>query len=653
MQKRWWMVGVAVCLCFALLLPAPALGAKNFKDIKGHWANSYIVNLSSKGYLNGYSDGSFKPDRSMTRAEFVTALINSLGIAPAAPSSNSFPDTKSHWAGKYIEEAVQRDIVIPSEYPAGFGPDQEILRSQAAAMLVRAMGLYASTGDLSFTDSNDVNRSIYRNQIKSAYDAGLMGGFPDGSFGPFKVMTRAQVCTVLVKMLEQNGSNTTPVNPQPVSGAITTVAVGEDLFTLGGSTKISFEVGSTYVTVSSLAVTDNNLTVNGNYVFALNNSIGNPEIIVGNTRFAIDRMTCSNNKLVVYPANRRINELSLNAHVYDSKNVKLYVKETSKDLYLSDLSISNDSEVVVNGVKYNLKTDKISIEANNKFYSISRIQLLPGNTVPVLTETDRVLFEGLTMLDFSSIKVGSKELDLDDINQILFLADGIRYRLSETTLDAYGTFTFNDETYRYNEVTMIIDSTNYKITKLELLKGKLVFTCQKTKNADQVKFNNSYIDYDEITILKGSSKYDFDEITIEERNVIRINNREYTIPSSDIQCEVDDEVWDIKKIEWSNSLDVAVITAEEAEDDFEPKKITLYDEDDVKLSDASSSKVKIEVDGDWISFSAIDITDENEFEYKKDSYKLIGSWVKINNDEYKIRDTDWHANTKYLDITLR
>jgi hypothetical protein len=76
---------MALCLCFTLVFPATALGAKEFSDTKGHWAISYIQDLADQGYINGYPDGTFKPDRTMTKAEFTTALIGSLGITPSEP----------------------------------------------------------------------------------------------------------------------------------------------------------------------------------------------------------------------------------------------------------------------------------------------------------------------------------------------------------------------------------------------------------------------------------------------------------------------------------------------------------------------------------------------------------------------------------------
>lgn len=641
MQKRNWTIFWALCLCFSLLLPTPVLGVKNFNDVKGHWANTYISSLTAKGYLNGYPDGTFKPDHTMTRAEFVTALITSLGIAPAEPSSNSFSDTKNHWARKYIEEAVDRDILIPSEFPAGFGPDQEILRSQAAALLIRAMGLYPSSAPLNFTDSNDVDRSMYRNHIKAINTEGVMAGFPDGSFKPYQAMTRAQVCTVLVKMLEKQGSL-----PVVNGNGIKTVAVGEDLFTLGKTT-MAINTGSTDTTITSLSVAGNNLTVNGRYVFALNQTSSNPDFIIGNTRYGVSRMTCNNDKLVVYPENRRINELKLNSQTYASSKIKMYVNSDRSSYYLSDLEVIDETNIMIKGDEYKLSRDEITIDVNGKRYKITKISLFPGNTTPSLKEAS----EKLTMSDIDSITVGGKELDLDTIDEtdISFIVDSIEYEMSETQLDNTGTFTFNDKEYAYKNVTMKINSSKYKINDINYVRNRFEFVCAKL--VDQVKFNGSTLDYDEVTLIKGSTTYDLEEVTYVSRNVIKIAGKKYTIPDTTFQCKVDKILYDIVKIDWNSTSDMMVITAEKVAV-FEPDEIILYDKDYTKLVNGYSSKVKIKVGTKWVGLSAVDINSDSKFTYSGKSYSFNNTPMKIDTTEYFISDTTWHSSSKTLDIIL-
>ncbi len=82
-----------------------------FSDIKGHWANKYINSAAQKGWVNGYSDGTFKPDQYITRAEFVTLVNNVLerrvSIGEILPESKQFPDLpKNKWYYEAMQEAI-------------------------------------------------------------------------------------------------------------------------------------------------------------------------------------------------------------------------------------------------------------------------------------------------------------------------------------------------------------------------------------------------------------------------------------------------------------------------------------------------------------------------------------------------------------------
>ena len=85
--------------------------ANSFSDISGHWANKYINSASAKGWVNGYPDGSFKPDQYITRAEFVTLVNNVLERRvhkeDILAESRKFPDLKET---KWYYEAMQESI---------------------------------------------------------------------------------------------------------------------------------------------------------------------------------------------------------------------------------------------------------------------------------------------------------------------------------------------------------------------------------------------------------------------------------------------------------------------------------------------------------------------------------------------------------------
>ena len=635
---------MALCLCFTLVFPATALGAKEFSDTKGHWAISYIQDLADQGYINGYPDGTFKPDRTMTKAEFTTALIGSLGITPSEPTKNSYPDTKSHWARKYIEEAVARGILVPSE-STQLGPDQNILRSQAAAMIVRALQLETSGGTSIFTDRDDVERSLYIYEIKAAYDVGIISGFPDGSFAPYREMTRAQVCTVLVKMLEVKGGTIKPIKPI-VSGTVKDLAVGDELFNLN-TTSLIFKSGFSEVPVTSLAVANDVLTVNSRYVYGLDRSTGNPDVVVGNTRYTSSRMTVNGTKLVVYPISRHIHSLQLDGYKYNADYINLYVKSQDKGLYLADMKVVDEYTVEVENQRYDLREDRISIEVNKEFYDITRIQLLPGQTDPRLKETDPVVFRGMSLSDISAIYVGRDTLDVDKIDDINFFIDGKRYNLSDVTIDASANISVGRNSFSPDDVIMAIDDWNYVIDEITYFKGKFIFDLKERHLMDLVYFNDSYIDQDDITIMKGITEYKFDDVLVVDRNILRIGGKNYDIRDEDIKCLVDNKLWDMERIDWNTRLNMVEITAKESKDTYwasQPKDYIFYDEKGRKIHQGVDDDVTLYLNKRWVTFDDVRIADPTTLTYSGRTYDMVGLRLNIDVDYYVIDETSWSSS---------
>ena len=76
-----------------------------FSDIEGHWAEDDIVKFFNKGYIHGYPDGTFKPDKNITRAEAVT-IINNIINAAEKESTVSDDVNEAHWAYSEIKKAI-------------------------------------------------------------------------------------------------------------------------------------------------------------------------------------------------------------------------------------------------------------------------------------------------------------------------------------------------------------------------------------------------------------------------------------------------------------------------------------------------------------------------------------------------------------------
>ena len=97
---------LAVSVCAAALLAGSlSVSAAKLNDIDGHWSKEYVEYGVNKGYINGYEDGSFRPEASVTRAEFSKMINSAVGISKAADIS--FRDVETNaWYYKEVRKAV-------------------------------------------------------------------------------------------------------------------------------------------------------------------------------------------------------------------------------------------------------------------------------------------------------------------------------------------------------------------------------------------------------------------------------------------------------------------------------------------------------------------------------------------------------------------
>ncbi len=167
------------------------------KDISSHWAYNNINKLVSMNSVNGYPDGSFKPDNTITRAEFAAILVKTFKLTQQ--SGKTFTDTAGHWAEEYIAAAAASGVV--SGYDANtFGPDDLITREQMAVMIVRAAKLSSATEEIPFADSGSIS-DWAREAFAAAAVNGIMKGYPDNTVQPQGNATRAEAVTMIVNAL--------------------------------------------------------------------------------------------------------------------------------------------------------------------------------------------------------------------------------------------------------------------------------------------------------------------------------------------------------------------------------------------------------------------------------------------------------------------
>jgi hypothetical protein len=193
-MNRKSRVAVIVCLAaFALMLmAAPALAQPT--DIKGHWAEQTVGEWIYNGYIDGYLDGSFRPDNSITRAEFMVLVNRAFGFTEQA--AISFSDVSA--ADWFYGDAA---IAIAAGYISGYEdgtllPGAQISRQEAAVIIARLLKLDGAPSLIAISDSADITQWS-SGHVGAVLENGIMRGYPDQTFRPFNPLSRAEAVVVL------------------------------------------------------------------------------------------------------------------------------------------------------------------------------------------------------------------------------------------------------------------------------------------------------------------------------------------------------------------------------------------------------------------------------------------------------------------------
>ena len=197
-----------VSFTFASVLPGgAAFAAADVTDVNGHWAEQAIHDWMERGYIGGYEDNTFRPDQTITRAEFVKLVNKTIDADQTA--TIAFSDVSdSDWFAGEVALALGEGYVSGFE-DGTFRPDQPVTRAQAAAFLAKALKL---TGDADavadMTDSAAIP-DWAAGAIGAVVDKGYMGGYEDGTFRPNRPLTRAEAVSMLNRVLNDDGNEDT------------------------------------------------------------------------------------------------------------------------------------------------------------------------------------------------------------------------------------------------------------------------------------------------------------------------------------------------------------------------------------------------------------------------------------------------------------
>lgn len=168
----------------------------NLIDVKPtDWYMPTITKLVNLGVIQGYPDRSFKPNNSMTKAEFIKTLLISLGESESSKSTE-------HWASGYISKAESINLLENGKLD---NIDKPISRLEAAEIVSNALTYLRETYEV---NSDPISRVSSK---------GIMSGYPDGSFKGENSLTRAEASTIIVRLLDKDMRTLSIFKPKETS----------------------------------------------------------------------------------------------------------------------------------------------------------------------------------------------------------------------------------------------------------------------------------------------------------------------------------------------------------------------------------------------------------------------------------------------------
>ncbi len=199
-----------------------------FPDVVNPYQQGDVKQLYNKGLIKGYPDGTFKPNKSLTRAEAVTLILRVMNIAPSSSYKQNFNDvSSSFWAFKFIEEAYNRKIVKGTG-GGKFSPNNEISRGEFTSMLVRALKLPYTNKSNPFADITS-SYFGYKEIITAYYHGIAIGSEKNGKhyFYPNNPLTRGDAAVEMVRAIQvakaQNFSIIEGISEKPFTASENTI----------------------------------------------------------------------------------------------------------------------------------------------------------------------------------------------------------------------------------------------------------------------------------------------------------------------------------------------------------------------------------------------------------------------------------------------
>ena len=236
--------------CTALLLSATALpvSAAGFSDVDSDatvsWAKASIDKMTDAGYIKGYEDGTFRPQKSISKIECLILMSRMLGYEDkkfadvASAAKDAYKTTAAKYNSTYSGElsyllytgVLKEDDLV--DYASSANANVQLLRYQAAMLMAKLLGSDSeakaySVSTPSYADDASIP-SAAKNYVEYVSANSIMNGMDktaDGKaqFSPMTTLTRAQMATLLARMMDKLNTSYTSGTVESASSSSITV----------------------------------------------------------------------------------------------------------------------------------------------------------------------------------------------------------------------------------------------------------------------------------------------------------------------------------------------------------------------------------------------------------------------------------------------
>ncbi|MCJ7855382.1 S-layer homology domain-containing protein [Lachnospiraceae bacterium NSJ-143] len=379
-------MALAAALIFGQL---NVLGASN--DINGHWAEKTINKWQDNGLINGYEDGSFQPNKPVSRAEFICMMNKALKMEKTGEIS--FRDVS---AGDWFYNDVA--VAIGEQYTAGFTdgtfkPNESITRAQAAMMLSKVISANTENTTV-FADAKDIP-TWAKPAIEAVTSAGYMSGYTDGTFQPNRVLTRAEAVSTIDRVM--TGTETSVVEEQPAEKVSDVVIDSAEKIadkTIDGNLTVSSKLVSGKVTLENVEI-KGNLVIEGGSAsgIVLNNVTVGGKVIVDKNGIGVSLAGDTEIKEIEVRQPCRLSENDFTGNVKTITISKANTTQTTIDVKADVLDImekanisitQNIGKVIIDRTAENTKTAVAENVTVDTMTANGRLDLSGRGTVNLL-----------------------------------------------------------------------------------------------------------------------------------------------------------------------------------------------------------------------------------------------------------------------------